>query len=75
MDRAVYNLCRGTQHYVLKWQICVREYLKNFFPLWGFDLIPDHGFRYGVSRPHSWDTPHPVGILWMNDQPDAENSS
>jgi len=31
--------------------------------------------NYGVSRPHSWDTPQPVGILWMNDQPDAEISS
>jgi hypothetical protein len=26
------------------------------------------------SRSHS-DTPHSVGLLWMSDQPDAENST
>ena len=45
MDRTIYKICRSPQDYVLKCQICVREYLKNFFHLWRFDPIPCHGFH------------------------------
>ena len=28
---------------------------------------------YKVSRPHSLDTPHSVGLLWARNQPEAQN--
>ena len=32
-------------------------------------------YSYGVSRSHSLDTPHSVGLLWTSDQAFAETSA
>jgi hypothetical protein len=39
-------------------------------PLGGLGLL-----NIEVSRSHTLDTPHSVGLLWTSDQPDAETST
>jgi hypothetical protein len=52
------------------------KFYSNFFssmahkPLVGQDLLVIE-----VSRSHTLDTPHSVGLLWTSDQPDAETST
>ena len=36
-----------------------------------FDPIPGHGLASLDFRTTLMDTPRPVGLLWMSDQPDA----
>ena len=44
------------------------------FLLWGFDLIWIRYSPNGVSRSHSLNTPHSVGLLLMRDQPYPDTS-
>jgi len=46
----------------------------GFFSVVQQSLVGQGFLIIEASRSHS-DTPHPVGLLWTSDQPDAENST
>jgi len=46
-----------------------------FFPCSASTRLRVMASPYRASRSHSLDTPHPVGLLWTSDQPDADTST
>ena len=51
------------------------SYISLIFCLWHFGPISGHRLPFHRASRYHLDTLNSVGLLWMSDQPDAENST